>query len=88
VGLEQHLVEEGVHGDVLLSDGLDVLVSVNASLVADSSEVVVVGLEKIPGLVVKISRVGNSVLIFGDNNSLVSTGSSQDQVHGDGCAGG
>jgi hypothetical protein len=48
VGLEDNFLQESVEGDAVFANGFHVADGINASLLAHSREVVVVGLNQIP----------------------------------------
>jgi hypothetical protein len=60
MGLGDNVVQEVLETDVVLADGGHVGDGVLASLEADSSEVVVVGLDDVPVLVVQVLDVVGS----------------------------
>ena len=87
VGEEDDFLQESVQGDAILANSFDVFNSINTSLLAHSSEVVVVGLEEIPVVSIQLFQVSDSIFVLGNNDTLVFFNSSHNNVHGYDCLG-
>jgi serine/threonine protein phosphatase PrpC len=84
---EDNFLQESVQSDSVFSKSFHMVNSINTSLLAHSSEVVVVGLEEIPVVSIQLFQVGDSVFILGNNNTLIFFNSSHNNVHGYDCLG-
>mmetsp|Transcript_23177 Transcript_23177/g.17602 ORF Transcript_23177/g.17602 Transcript_23177/m.17602 type:complete len:230 (-) Transcript_23177:268-957(-) len=86
--LQQHILQQIVQVDVVLSDFVDVLVAVYAALEASAGVGVVVGLKEEPILIVQLADVVDAVCCLRNNNAFVGAGAGEDPVDGNDGGGG
>eukprot|EP00350_Pseudokeronopsis_sp_OXSARD2_P011129 CAMPEP_0170555956 /NCGR_PEP_ID=MMETSP0211-20121228/14849_1 /TAXON_ID=311385 /ORGANISM="Pseudokeronopsis sp., Strain OXSARD2" /LENGTH=316 /DNA_ID=CAMNT_0010866003 /DNA_START=20 /DNA_END=970 /DNA_ORIENTATION=- len=82
VRLQNDILQKSGQADVLRPNVLYVLMGIHASLLANSSEVVIIGLNNVPVVVIESGSVGNSISVLADDYAFVGAWTGQYHIEG------